>query len=82
MAIWTLIFRGTNGTVVTPVHSGLLVDLILQSDGKILVTGEETTFPSGLLVARYLTNGVLTSLSAIRGSLNPLSAHRVGMQSR
>ena len=50
---------GSNGTVVTPVKSGLLVDLALQPDGKILVNGEETTFPSGLLVARYLTNGTL-----------------------
>lgn len=69
---------GTNGTVVTPVHSGLLVDLILQSDGKILVNGEETTFPAGLLVARYLANGSLdptfgnqgifkSSVSASRG---------------
>jgi uncharacterized delta-60 repeat protein len=50
---------GANGTVVTTVKAGLLVDLDLQPDGKILVTGTEETFPAGLLVARYLSNGTL-----------------------
>ncbi|HLP92587.1 MAG TPA: T9SS type A sorting domain-containing protein [Saprospiraceae bacterium] len=58
---------GTNGTVITPIKAGQLTDLAIQPDGKILVTCQEETFPSGLWVARYLANGALDVAFGMQG---------------
>lgn len=53
---------GTNGIVITPVPGGGLVeDVVLQSDGRILVGGSNSTDPSpyDFALARYNPNGSL-----------------------
>jgi uncharacterized delta-60 repeat protein len=54
---------GTSGIVTTSVGGSddRATDTVVQSDGKILVTGTDGSAPRKVFVARYLTNGSLDS---------------------
>jgi uncharacterized delta-60 repeat protein len=54
---------GTSGIVTTSVGGSddRATDTVVQSDGKILVTGTDGTSPQKVFVARYSTNGSLDS---------------------